>query len=520
MATSEWSSLFGRGARIGNYIYLRAANYKKYGLNHPDRQIKERDAGQVFQDMHDSLKANIKNSKVKDDAIERIQRLYNFMYGQDSLSQTDNGREVVEAAQQDLLKIINDSAINIDWEKAQATSYKKGFKGAFGENWTSVEKLESIYNKILNIRDQLNSKSRAAKSYTNAAAQLGIDLDNKMRELDSLVQTIINKENTQENSKELFDLLKSKGNKLNNYTRLYFNDALIISLVDVIRELAIFTEATSSTKAMGILGEDSVLAVHKQILALGDKEVQKLVDNMFINKGGSAIKAPHVIRSGSIIGGNTEENLKDGYIKRLGANEIKLNSVEQKVDIEFIIDDQEIGTSIKNYSPDTVSEYGIGILSGKNLLTYLQNNVAFANHYLNLSSTHEDGENDIDSNLLQQAHELLKLQLGVIALVGGLPYLDKATNQIKEEKKAELFIINRQKGGRANFEIYRTTDLIERLIENSSLIDIKRYNNIWDNKREPPDTPSISSAYARCLKVLTQLRHFDINVRLKENILD
>ena len=204
----------------------------------------------------------------------------------------------------------------------------------------------------------------------------------------------------------------------------------------------------------------------------------------------------------------------------IGPLSARTSYTQDKVDIVLTLPEG----GVINASAKNINRYAnsIHILRGSSSLNFLQDYPVFANHYLNIVSTHEDGLSP-SGYALDAAHDIMKLTIALHALTGGVWGMDKDKTKFSKSDSAEIFVINRSGGGqKGNFKIYFMSDILNKVANNLDLIEIKGYKTgSYNNSRMPPeDAPNIKSAYARIAALLAELHKQQLEITISTKALD
>lgn len=532
----------GRGQVIGDYIHLRYANYLKYGTNYKSTAGKQT-AQEAFKKHRKELREHYSTKSAVNNAdVERIKIYYNVLFSLDKGSLLGLSGKDIEELKKDVVSSLN-AMLNkgLSTEQFSVSSERLNVQKIFGGDgtaidWgdsTSIERIERTLQQVLAYRDEI------CKNTNPVYSKIKSDFD----KLDVVIQDLINAKNTiiQEGAQwqagqstlgtNFFKMDKKRKTPTGGiYSYVSLSEAggknLVTELVKVLAVLNYEVIGTSLAKQMGLVGENFLPVlqdtVRKYALTHADKLTNDLVKTLTsatMNVVGDN-KTKNVIKSSNILGADSKyQPFK--YVKTIGDTSVEAsNPTDDKVDLVISFGGSPINASIKNYNPNSVEKYGVHLLKGANLLVYLQNYINFTNHYLNITATHEEkGDSKPAAATLQQAHQMLKLTLATLALAGGVWTLD-SSGSLKQQDKAQLFIINKQAGGKANFEVYRVDDLLKKIETNMSLIEMGSKTNInqtWKNAKEG-EVFNYENAYLRCIKILQQLKSYKIDVSLSKDI--
>lgn len=199
-------------------------------------------------------------------------------------------------------------------------------------------------------------------------------------------------------------------------------------------------------------------------------------------------------------------------IADVNGNYFSAHETQDKVDVEIEVKDLKVPASIKNYNlQNTYMSKDIHLLSGRSILTLVQDYDVFLNHYLNVVSNHPDKEpGEID---LTQAHEAMKLTILLKALEGGV-FSNKGYAD-----KAELFIINDNSQGK--FKVYYISDILDKVskkleyLKTGDYDEVKKLDNEWVGAKKDLD---MSNAKIRISNLLSQLHGMALDVSISKQI--
>lgn len=534
----------GKGQVIGDYIHLKYENYLKYGTNYKTQSGKQ-SPQEAFKQHKKELRSHYSTKKtVTDMEIEHIKLYYNMLFSLDQGALLGLSNEDVQSLKNDVISSLNvmlNKGLSADQFaiSAEKLNVQKNFIGeGSAKDWgqsTSVERIEKTLQQVLTYRDEI------CKSNNPVYSKIKTDFD----KLDVAIQALIKAEHAiiqegqewksgsvklQSNFFKMDKKGKTPSGGIYSYVSLSEkNDQknLVAELVKILAVLNYELIGTSLARQMGLVGENflPVLqeSLRKYAIQHTDKLANELVQN-FINASIKVVgdkKTKNVVKSSNILGADSKYQPFD-YVQTIGNTKFEANNpTDDKVDIVISFDsNKSINASIKNYNPNSVENYGVHLLKGANLLVYLQNYINFTNHYLNITATHEE-ENDSQPTaaILQQTHAALRLTLATLALAGGV-WTQGTDGALKQQDKVQLFIINKQAGGKANFEIYRVDDLLKKIESNIGLVQFGKQtpiNQVWKNTKIG-ESPNYENAYLRCIRILGQLKSYKIDVSLSKDI--
>lgn len=270
----------------------------------------------------------------------------------------------------------------------------------------------------------------------------------------------------------------------------------------------------------------------KELLSTFTKDLESLDKKIGkVGKGRSAV-ALQMDRFAVTGIGKQYENIGHRMITETGQSlftdfsggKIKLHSTQDKVDL--VIDLQDGGTinaSLKNYN--LASSRGISVHSGVSILSLMQQDEVFLNHYLNITAS---VKNDNDGHPLGHPHNrgvfnygmvhlvnrVLKESMVLRAISGGILKFNSETKKFGPNDQAEVLILNDESGF---FKVYFVDDLIDKIMSDVQMyvkVDKLDEGTTWDMAWVGGKTPSYPNAYSRINALLSSLHAFKLHISL------
>ena len=185
-----------------------------------------------------------------------------------------------------------------------------------------------------------------------------------------------------------------------------------------------------------------------------------------------------------------------------------------KVDVAFTLDDTPYHFSAKNYNLSSNSQFSnIHLVTKTSLLTSLQTEALFLNHYLNQTvesknqSKQDCGPNSI---IRKQANQTMRKMLFLKALVGGNLYKNTSLNA-----KANVFVVN-DKSQACGVRFISMTDVLDKVyrLNTDTAFSIEpdftakqSWSNNWAKSKE-----------ARINSVLQQVANYKYSVQIPKTV--
>ena len=256
-------------------------------------------------------------------------------------------------------------------------------------------------------------------------------------------------------------------------------------------------------------------------------DLKKWAQNFTIGKDILSNKVVGNVRSNKVVPANTiirQKGFAGQDVATLHDIKLESNWTQDKVDIVLTLPgDEKINASVKNVHLN--SNTWIHILSGTSLLKMLVDYPEFANHYLNITADLGRGRRGPDqrpsANLIKNAHDAIRLTIGLHSLVGGM-WADRGGGNIGKTDTAELFVVNNANIGK--YQVYFISDMMKALYQDIDLLKIQDFGrvgwtNIYKEDFQNGDTPNYKNAYARIAMILMQLHKQHLEVSISSKIL-
>lgn len=506
--------------RIGDYVHLKWSNYLAYGLQKPiyDKDNNQQNIGltqaqRALQTHRENLKKQIQESGGDKETIRStLESQLNYFYNLKDdnyvqLGLDDNeAQEVAKKIQQVFEKVIknNDKLGSAVVDYTDLSAYKSPIEDAA---------LQSKINKYKDLNQKqttYDALSRRIQDLIEYRKQIpvgqGKDIKKSITNLETKWKSIkndIDKEDNEISGKHILT------------TGLGGKKGFIAKVNSVIKQ----AKVKNDKQLLGITGEYMAAIIpfvlNGRINKTVDDIVKEFTDDLDKHIVGEQ-RSYKVLDPKNFIGKATMAEFFDG-------TELTTSYTQDKVDIVLQYEQKNIPASVKN-----INMYAdIHILQGTSILKYCQFNHEFTNHFLNLTSQHED-MTDASGTIateIQEARNLMKITIGLKALSGGLlqsTSLANASNNVYTYgDKAELFIVNEHGGPTGGqFKVYFVEDIMKDIINNYQFIKIKDYDEnppVWTNKRiGDDDIKSYKSANIRIAKILQQLHQYQLEVSISK----
>ncbi len=507
---------------IGDYVHAYYKNYLKYGISQKDEKQKSQPR-EIFINHEKNIKASASHRKfllaMNNINKKEIEKQLNYFFDAQKKTRPSNLGEINQKDLELMLKAVEEhlqeklknvdidpstlSITNITNENAEKVILAMGQEASqeiidtlkkFSTNKIGAESKESVYKST--IEDRLKVLSQIRQSITGKEGTKEL-----VKKLESLE---IRWYGTQEQAgiKDMY----AGGSKINkNIGQTFINDL----------NATISSFLSGSPTAHGVYAE-AIVILTNYILnakALGKTNfvITDLLKALKTNSKGAKTSAKGLKAS------NFSKNFVDlgqvtGKIADANGNYFSIRETQDKVDVEIEVKGLKVPASIKNYSlQNTYYNEGIHLLSGRSVLTLVQDYDVFLNHYLNIVSNHPDKEpGEID---LTQAHEAMKLTILLKALEGGVFSNKEYTDS------AELFIVN--DNSRGKFKVYYIFDILNEIskklkyLKTGEYDKVKKLDNEWIGAEKDLD---MSNAKIRISNLLRQLHEMTLEVSISKQI--
>lgn len=436
---------------LGEYVHLSVVNYKKYGIAHINEKPQPFSASERFLNNRISKIKSVNRSTI-DLLKARLEQNADSKVLQEQGGVGLNYEEKVNQIWEFLADISGQGAIGygVGTSKNAPWAYTGDYQTNIKNKALTPEELERVKKEyeVLGKRiDKINEKGEATEQELQ-------DIINTFEKFNKVL-------NIDPESEEFESIMAKIQNAMDNC----------------------YVNATKQA-LVGDFGE--------HYAAIADDYIYNLAGNAFIEA-----LPKHVIGQERSAWRFTKENFPSYFQSYLTKDDkkniFKVNSTQDKVDIEIEVNGQTVYGSVKNY----YDAGKVGLQSSISLaaaLTYLENKEKFGTHWLNMHAGSIRGF----SADIKKADDILEKEIGYEALVAGNP-LKQGT------KQANVFIhLNRANG---DVQVWSTRDLLvhefHRLNISPSVRDI-----ILDN------TYSHNSAEERIAKLLLDLHQIEISVSL------
>ena len=450
---------------IGDYIYL---TYKGYiigndndKLNHAD--VKLSNAMSAIE----QKRADINNVLQKADdkkTAKKMQDVFN-LYTYQAIPENSNmtkteveniHKEFIQNMQEMSGRIVSNN-LGILQTKASVAMGKE----LRNELDTIVNKLQKQSNENGNIKKQLENFLNFVQKNQKFIDRIQGDSN------DNTVPTNVGKE---------IAILKDK---IDSYSKALKNKNIDKKLLkkqeDNLLQLAMalydrYSHVPAYALSIGDLGEAAV----RYMLMKGLSLAEDVAVNIVGGEGGQAImkKTDYLQQNPSI----KPEDLKDIVITQNGEEYIVIgqNKTQDKVDITFNLNGEDINLSVKNYSAN--EDYDIKILSGGNLYSLLQaeNDSKFIEHYINLLEIKKDippGSNDREmienSQEKQKAIDVMN-RLILLKALSGYNVFKAYDGAVKSMSVANFMVVNlRGKKGKGQWYVETLKEAHQKAMQSS-----------------------------------------------------
>lgn len=527
--------------KVGDYIHWRYSNYLSNGLT------VDRGGGaapiDIFNKQRTMLLNSLKDTKHDEGTREQLERQINFFFDPTPAvlhtgftpQQMANIKQFLDNLVNKTIKELRPKALGkAGWERDTLNTYGTGggsitLDDGSTESWAKIRKARSFRDNV-GKGTTAYAIDRRIKQLIAQRDKLG-KIDNKSGIDQSFISRVDNFMDQYKAIKdEVNDIVEAevaKGTYLSGsrvagmLSRKYqISDTFANELQDLID----MTISVTDTELKGVLGEvvpvvsqwawsnfqNKSYAEIQQLMA--ELDTSMTID-LFTQKAGigqqtskKITMVSKVISTGDV-SGNTQV--------QLGKSKLNTSYTQDKVDIALDLDSGEtINASVKNVN--LASGHNIGLLSGANVVNFVQDYPTFANHYLNVTGNIGRSSDRAPTSTVKAAHEALKLTIALHAFAGGLWAEDKQGN-VGKTAMAELFIVN-DSSGHGHYKVYYIADLLGKVSKNLNYIKLdipQTHNNDWLG----PHYNSLNHAWARVARMLGELREQKLEVSLDPSIL-
>lgn len=564
----------GKEMRIGEYIHYKYSNYLDYGLNSnykgknqisPEKAL----ANQKNKILKNKLFLNTSLGKQKEELENQINFFFNLennkfhtldgsyaqlpsklqKYAESLILQVASGLTAEDLSQYIIdyitgkVSTSDEGSITFKDKETQQAFQKlrnssslitrKGNTREFATVWQINQRVQAL----LNLRKNAGSLMEIAD--TNGAAFL--------KQLDEVMHTyqIIKKDieaaaaqeaksNTRFFVKGSYDLRSAQSEKI-FYSKSYNVNGKTVTLGSFTEELQALLDKTkyiTAVTAQGLLGE--VIPVVSQYLweEFSKKSAEDIAT--FLDENFTDEEIPIALikdLKGKVVGKQRSRKISltdkiltpkansESLQAQIGDVKVNTSFTNDKVDIYLDLPDgKKMSASVKavNLKND------IHILSGSDLLKYLQDYPVFANHYLNITARGEatDG-GEPGKSLYENAHNTMLLTVAFHALSGGLwAQLKKGDKTVGRSSSAPYFIVN-DVSNPGNYKIYYISEILRQIEENIKLFKLENYENvkIWENKWVGDKDKNREDALRRITNLQVQLRQAQLKASISPKAL-
>lgn len=553
--------------RLGEYIHAKYANYLGYGLEKapPENELyhnppEKIDINKILNNQRTAIRQQAKNIislhgiKNKEIFRKKLEGRLNYIYNNQKKWRIKTGDSTIslhEAIINALNKNLLPSSFQVD-QNLRVTQIEDTIKTRFKDLSTTSDVIiiQNIISRLLYVKQeiaQLQAKGALSQNWVSWDEEVTrlfnvlINIQNNVNQLDS---------NFMVGTKNLFGVERA----IFGATTLE-GVAQQRSLIYDVNKLINDVQQKTQAYWAGQVGEIDPLIVQEMIklkaFITTQEQVNEIVQDIiskaskYGQEGFSSSKG--VIRASLFA--NFSNQLKDVkkqgkkiiandlYVAGLGKAKHEISYTQDKVDIRLSFSDPEDNyMSVKNYNLEKANT--IKLLSGANIIYYLQEYPEFINHYLNITAQHfspdkEKRKRKNDTiyannlapiNDVQMAHATMILSVALKAIAGGV-LTQSQQGSIGLSQEAPIFLVNDSSSG--GYRVYFVDDLIEQINENISLIKLvgfdinKRWKTsfIQETKNKNGSTNNYSNAYKRILELLLHLQNQKLNMSISKDVL-
>lgn len=521
--------------KIGSYIHYGFANYIKYGIGTRERPEQGDFSPQkAFNLQRKIIKENALNmigsmNKIK--IKEEIETKLNFFkYKNGTLLNLGWSDKEIEDLEQRVHEIIAkklDIEVNsIDWN---TLSFKgEDVKNILGKRLSELG-TKSEWNDRSAIRNRLkllvDLRNRIQKGLTEVKNPQ--NLINQINELLKNYLSIVNSLSYDQKTIKRGTFVKDK---VQNVRMGKFGNDFINQLNNIWTQckgdISSYIKGEVNEMYAGIVSE---LIKRRSAQEANDflKEIEKDFKNNVKGLVGSKSGAAVMLTSNFAITGKLSEDANQGHFINNGeaftnfnGGKAKLHYTKDKVDLEMElqepIDGGVANLSLKNYN--TITGSHIGVHSGRNILSLVQDYSYFINNYLNITAIPKDQGRGSSAALITTANIILKQTMALKGLSGGIWKHYAQSNEIKRNTQAPIFVINDSSG---YYKVYFIDDIINLILSNGNLVNISGINDNttwktkWVGSRVYTD-PNYNDAFGRINNLLAELRAQEIKISINK----
>ena len=560
--------------KIGEYIHAKYNDYLWYGLNHTNKEhlASPPNPYSVFRLQRNLILSQARAQgfgNTKTNKRKELEGYLNYFWNPNSGFQKI--AKDLNIHSDELLQHILEAV-----RQAKFSTYDFNFTSNLG-----VENLQSAggfnkFNNLKNNSDMLQVKSiddRLSKALsflnnlTDKQKSSFQNLDDLIAQANKLNNIWINikKDFTNEqkkkrsfkfqNNKNIENDLKLKNNNI--FNSLKEGNRSIGGFIDEVNILVDSLKSYSISYLIGQIGELAPTIIGRMIQQKTYKTEKELIDdivktvlnpnnsNLMIQQTGFNSSVALMDKSNFAVQGlkyGLQEINDQHYFRHFGKASADLRQTQDKVDFVIKMEDGEsINASMKNYNLSANSNPNITILTGRNILYYLQEYNLFMNHYLNITAVlkNEFSKNkNVDKSIssystqaepweIYEANKMLIYSLALKGIAGGV-LKGKVDNgkisSVGTSAMAQVFVVNDNSGVTGHYKVYFIDDYINLLKSNYNNLERFIASNIpytkqWNQYLVNPGKPDINSAYARILKLLKLVSYYPIHLQIPKSIL-
>lgn len=510
---------------VGEYIHYRYKNYRQHGLSRKEG-ARPRSVSKVFNDQRSMILKNLlvtRDQSQKVSIKSSLESQLNFFFNPGDVKSLQTGYTSDEAQQiqekiislcQDAIGNVGDKKIN--WGDLSGVTNKSYFGDDLNKEFESIRKTRLGDGKSATTRQAVSRRLKALMDLRDRLNNEMIDgsvdwefvdkLNKFEQEYQQIISPLIENRNGQ-------NVQTASGS-----TKQKFSVVRHGAFIRDLQELIDDTKKITLQQLNQLLGDYVPVltqAVFQNVAEKGLEDTLKhlKLSDLTIPIIGKTQSEKAVVSTNIISKKGASKNLQTEAI--IGDIPAKLGNTFDKVDIQLTIPNGElVNASVKNLSAKT-SE--IALLNGKSLLYYLQDYPEFANHYLNVTSSHpaKDDSKPMASTI-EMAHNVAKLTVVFHALAGYTQGRSSGSDYFSKTPMSEIMIVNSRGGGGGRFSVIFMSDIINKVASNLDLIDMQNFNSSpqWSNGYVG-SKPSFRMAYGRISNILGQLHSFQLRASIK-----
>lgn len=560
--------------KIGEYIHAKYNDYLWYGLNHTNKEhlASPPNPYSVFRLQRNLILSQARAQglgNAKTNKRKELEGYLNYFWNPNSgfqkiakdlnIHSDELLQHILEAVRQAKFSIYDfNFTSNLGVENLQsAGGFNKFNNLKNNSDMLQVKSIDDRLGKALSFLNNLTDKQKA--SFQN--------LDDLIAQANKLnnIWIDIKKDFTNEqkkkrsfkfqNNKNIENDLKLKNNNI--FNSLKEGNKSIGGFIDEVNALVDSLKSYSISYLIGQIGELAPTIIGRMIQQKTYKTEKELIDdivktvlnpnnsNLMIQQTGFNSSVALMDKSNFAVQGlkyGLQEINDQHYFRHFGKASADLRQTQDKVDFVIKMEDGEsINTSMKNYNLSANSNPNITILTGRNILYYLQEYNLFMNHYLNITAVlkNEFSKNkNVDKSIssysaqaepweIYEANKMLIYSLALKGIAGGV-LKGKVDNgkisSVGSSAIAQVFVVNDNSGTTGHYKVYFIDDYINLLKSNYNNLERFISSNIpytkqWDQYLINPEKPDINSAYARILKLLKLVSYYPIHLQIPKSIL-